>query len=67
MIAFWSLTTIGVLSSLQYRDFRLEDQKESASLAERERRLDEENHRLDVELAELLREHRSLIERKHHG
>ncbi len=67
MIAVWSLTTIGVLSSLQYRDFRLEDQKERASLAERERRLDEENHRLDVELAELLREHRSLIERNHHG
>jgi hypothetical protein len=63
MIVFWSLTSMGLLMSMQYKCQREFDKPYAMSLAERERRLDEESRALDLEIAGLLQEHRRLVER----
>lgn len=55
---------MGLLMSMQYKCQREFDKPNRVSLAEQERRLDEENRRLDLEIAGLLREHRRLVERR---
>jgi len=64
MIAFWCITTIGLMVSAQHRCQREYDGQKSVSLREQERRLDEENAALDMEIHELLQEYRSLSEGK---
>ena len=63
MIVFWSLTSMGLLMSMQHKCQREFDNPAALSLAERERRLDEESRALDLEIAGLLQEHRRLVER----
>ena len=62
MIAFWCFTSIGLLMSAQHKCQREHDRQPGISLREQERRLDEENMALDLEIAGLLREHRMLVE-----
>jgi hypothetical protein len=50
--------------SAQHRCQREYDGQKSVSLREQERRLDEENAALDMEIHELLQEYRSLSEGK---
>ena len=63
MIAFWCITTIGLMMSAQHKCQREYDGQKSVSLREQERRLDEENMALDMEIYGLLQEHRALSER----
>lgn len=67
MIALYCITATGLLLSMQYRAQRMFDDQGKPSLEEVERRLDEENMRLDNELASLLYRHRILCRRGSNG
>ena len=60
MIALYCITATGLLLSMQYRAQRKFDEQDQLPLHLLEKKLDEENARLDNELAELLAEHRRL-------
>lgn len=60
MIALYCITATGLLLSMQYRAQREFDEQQKIPLHIMEKRLDEENIRLDNEIADLLTEHRRL-------
>ncbi len=67
MIALYCLAVTGLLMEYQRSCQREYDESRTPSLAMRERMLEEENRKLDLEIEELLYEHRHLCERNPTG